>query len=198
MARKVDVKNLQVENPAVAKTRPPAERDSVDETLEVWARELPQLDLETEGIVTRIDQLHRYLEKSMRETLDAFDLSHGEYKLMVHLRYWGPPYRGRPGKLADRLGLSSGAMTNRLDNLERRGLVRRIDDPDDRRGVLVELTDEGKRLWDEAVGVQAEKEAIVDAALTADEKLALNDLLRRLMSVFQASHGPLYRKDEAA
>jgi DNA-binding MarR family transcriptional regulator len=198
MARKVDVKNLQVENPAVAKTRPPAERDSVDETLEVWARELPQLDLETEGVVTRIDQLHRYLEKSMRETLDAFDLSHGEYKLMVHLRYWGPPYRGRPGKLADRLGLSSGAMTNRLDNLERRGLVRRIDDPDDRRGVLVELTDEGKRLWDEAVGVQAEKEAIVDAALTADEKLALNDLLRRLMNVFQESHGPLYRKDEAA
>jgi DNA-binding MarR family transcriptional regulator len=198
MTKKVDVKNLQVENPAVTKRRPPAEPDHVDETLQVWARELPQLDLETEGVVTRIDQLHRYLERSMRETLDTFDLSLGEYKLMVHLRWGGPPYRARPGKLGDRLGLSSGAMTNRLDNLERRGLVRRIDDPEDRRGVLVELTDEGKRVWDELVGVQAEKEAIVDAALTADEKRALNDLLRRLMNVFQESHGPLKHKDEAA
>ena len=46
-------------------------------------------------------------------------------------------------------------MTNRLDNMERRGVIRRIDDPDDRRGVIVELTDEGRRLWDEAVGAQA-------------------------------------------
>ena len=52
-------------------------------------------------------------------------------------------------------------MTNRLDNMERRGVIRRVDDPDDRRGVIVELTDEGPRLWDEAVGAQAEKEAVV-------------------------------------
>jgi len=198
MMRKVDVKNLQVENPDVAKGRSPAEPDSVDRTLEVWARELPFLDLETEGIVERIDQLHRHLDRTMRETLDAFDLSHGEYKLMVHLRYGGPPYRGKPGKLAERLGLSSGAMTNRLDNLEGRGLIRRVDDPDDRRGVFVELTDEGKKLWDEAVGVQAEKEAIVDAALGAVEKRQLNELLRRLMHAFTASHGSLHAKDDAA
>src|SRR5262245_12338775 len=198
MSRKVDVKNLQVENPPVAKTRSRAEPDSVDRTLEVWARELPFLDLETEGIVERIDQLHRHLDKTMRETLDAFELSIGEYKLMVHLRYGGPPYRGKPGKLAERLGLSSGAMTNRLDNLERRGLIRRVDDPDDRRGVFAALTDEGKKLWDEAVGVQAEKEAIVDAALGTVEKRQLNELLRRLMHAFTASHGSLHAKDDAA
>ena len=67
---------------------------------------------------------------------------------MAHLRYGGPPYRGKPGKLAKWLGLSTGAMTNRLDNMERRKLLRRVDDPDDRRGVIVELTDEGKQLWD--------------------------------------------------
>jgi DNA-binding MarR family transcriptional regulator len=198
MTRKLDVKNLQVENPDVTKRRSPAEPDSVDTDLEVWARELPFLDLETEGIVDRIHKLERYVEKTMHETLDAFDLSYGEYKLMAHLRYGGPPYRGRPGKLADRLGLSSGAMTNRLDNLERRGLVRRVNDPDDRRGVFVEMTDKGKKLWEDAVGVQAEREALVDAALNADEKRTLNDLLRRLMNAFQASHGPLHRKDEAA
>lgn len=185
-----------MENHPVKQRRPPAESDSVDSTLEVWARELPFLDLETEGIIERIHKLERYVDKAMRETLDTFDLSHGEWRLMAHLRYAGPPYRGKPGKLAERLGLSSGAMTNRLDNLERRGLIRRIDDPDDRRAVFVELTDEGNKLWEEAVGVQAEKEAIVDAALGAAEKRALNELLRRLMNAFREEHGPLYGKGE--
>ncbi len=141
----LDVKNLEVENPAMASvTRRPAEKDAVDAALEVWGRELPNLDLETEGIVERIDKLERYVESAMQGTLEAHDLSHGEWKLMAHLRWGGPPYRGKPGKLAERLGLSSGAMTNRLDNLERRKLLRRVDDPDDRRAVFVELTDEGQ------------------------------------------------------
>jgi DNA-binding MarR family transcriptional regulator len=192
--RNLDVKNLEVENPTVAATRPRVEPDQVDASLEVWARELPDLDLETEGIVERIYKLERHIDSTMRDTLDAFDLSYGEYKLVMHLRYGGPPYRGKPGKLAKRLGLSTGAMTNRLDNMERRGLIRRLDDPDDRRGVLIELTDEGKRLWDEAVGVQAEKESIVATALDEKERRALNTLLRRLMNAFENEHGPLSHK----
>jgi DNA-binding MarR family transcriptional regulator len=192
--RNLDVKNLEVENPTVAATRPRVEPDQVDASLEVWARELPDLDLETEGIVERIYKLERHIDSTMRDTLDAFDLSYGEYKLVMHLRYGGPPYRGKPGKLAKRLGLSTGAMTNRLDNMERRGLIRRLDDPDDRRGVLIELTDEGKRLWDEAVGVQAEKESIVATALDEKERRALNTLLRRLMNAFENEHGPLGHK----
>jgi DNA-binding MarR family transcriptional regulator len=187
-----------MENPHVKQRRPPAEPDSVDASLEVWARELPFLDLETEGIVERIHKLERYVDRSMRETLSTFDLSHGEWRLIAHLRYAGPPYRGKPGKLAEHLGLSSGAMTNRLDNLERRGLLRRVDDPDDRRAVFVELTDDGNKLWEKAVGVQAEKEAIVDAALSRQEKQELNALLRRLMNAFRAEHGPLYGKPDAS
>ena len=82
-------------------------------------------------------------------------------------------------------------MTNRLDNMERRGVIRRIDDPDDRRGVIIEITDEGRRLWDETVGAQAEKEAVVGYALTLEEREQLNELLRRLMRVFEAEHGPI-------
>ena len=78
--------------------RPPAEPDSVDSNLEVWARELPFLDLETEGIVERIYKLERHIDRTMRETLEAFDLSHGEWRLMAHLRYAGPPYRGQAGQ----------------------------------------------------------------------------------------------------
>jgi len=184
-----------MENHNVTKIRSPVEPDSVDASLEVWGRELPDLDLEIEGIVERIDKLQRYVDRSMQETLEAHDLSHGEWKLLLHLRWGGPPYRGKPGKLAKRLGLSSGAMTNRLDNLERRGVIRRVDDPDDRRGVIIELTDEGRRLWDAAVGAQAGKEAVVGHALTLDEREQLNDLLRRLMHVFEAEHGPMHKAD---
>ena len=177
--------------------RPPAEPDSVDSSLEIWARELPFLDLETEGIIERIHKLERYVDRTMRETLSTFDLTHGEWRLIANLRYAGAPYRGKPGKLGEHLGLSSGAMTNRLDNLERRGFLRRVDDPDDRRAVFVELTDEGNKLWEKAVGVQAEKEAIVDAALGPRQKKELNDLLRKLMNAFREEHGPLYGKPES-
>jgi DNA-binding MarR family transcriptional regulator len=198
--KNLDVKNLQVENPAVAKSsasRQPTEPDYVDANLEVWARELPELDLETEGIIERIHRLDQHLERSMRETSERFELNPGEWRLMAHIRYGGPPYIGRPGKLSKYLGLSTGAMTNRLDNMERRGLIRRLDDPEDRRGVLIELTDDGNRLWEEAVSVQAEKESVVTDALNATEKRELNDLLRRLMHAFETHHGPLKGKDHA-
>ena len=172
-------------------TKPSGSRpDTVDSNLDIWARELPELDLETEGIIERIHRLERFVDRAMQETLEAHELSHGEWKVLANLRRAGPPYRGKPGKLARRLDLSSGAMTNRLDNMESRGLVRRLDDPADRRGVIVELTEEGKQLWDAAVGAQAEKESLVDSALGEREKRQLNELLRRLMHAFEDAHGP--------
>ena len=91
----------------------------------------------------------------------------------------------RPAGCAKRMELSSGAMTNRLDRLEEAGLIRRLPDPSDRRGVLVELTDHGRETYRNAVGVQAEKEALVTAALNEREKTQLNSLLRQLMLEFE-------------
>ena len=179
-----------MKNPRVTKGDSPPERDSYDAYLEVWGRELPSLDLEIEGIVERIQRLQHHIDRSLRETLERFDLSHGEWRLMGYLRYSGPPYRGKPGKLGKHLGLSSGAMTNRLDNMERRGLIRRLDDPDDRRGVIVELTEAGQQLWAESVGAQAQKEAIVASALDEDERRRLNDLLRRMVRAIDEIDGP--------
>ena len=190
-SRYLDVKTLSMEDLRVT-TKPTAERDAVDANLEIWARELPELDLETEGIVERIHRLERFIDRAMQETLDAFDVMHGEWKVLANLRRAGPPYRGKPGKLAKRLDLSSGAMTNRLDNMEVRGLIRRLDDPDDRRGVIVELTDAGRELWDATVAAQAEKESLVDSVLGEREKRQLNDLLRRLMHAFEDVHGSVH------
>jgi DNA-binding MarR family transcriptional regulator len=177
-------------NPAsVAATR--ATRDNVDRMLEVWKHELPDLDLATEGIVERIQKLQRYLDRAMNQTLAEFNLDRGEWHLLGALRRSGPPYRRSPGHLAEDIGLSSGAMTNRLDRLEGAGLVRRLPDPDDRRGLKVELTDAGWQAWQDSTGAQAEKEALVASALSQAEKEALNGLLRRLMLEFERQSGKL-------
>ena len=162
-----------------------AEEDTVDRMLRIWKKELPDLDLATEGIVERIQKLNKHLLRAMNETLAEFNLDRGEWWLLGALRRSGPPYRLSPGQLAANLGLSSGAMTNRLDRLESAGLLRRLPDPSDRRALKVELTDAGWRAWQDSVGVQARKEFLVAAALEPREKEMLNALLRRLMLQFE-------------
>ena len=159
------------------------ERDHVDRFLE--EHDLPGVDLEVEGIVDRINGLRRRFHTMAEETLTSLGLAEGEWKVITHLRLSPPTYRRSPGQLAKRAELSSGAMTNRLDRLEQAGLVRRLPDPKDRRGVLVELTKPGHRVWEEAIGAQAANESFVAAALTKDEKRQLNALLRKLMREFE-------------
>jgi DNA-binding MarR family transcriptional regulator len=185
------VENEGVSEAAAAETATDVQVDLVDRRLEVCARELPELDLATEGIVQRIQVLDKRFEHSMNETLARFGVSWGEWKLLGALRLGGPPYRSTPGRLAEWLHLSSGAMTNRLDRMEESGLVRRLPDPDDRRSVGVELTDAGTALYLETVGIQAGKEALVAAALDDDEKAQLNALLRRLLLALEQLEGPL-------
>jgi DNA-binding MarR family transcriptional regulator len=165
------------------------ERDHIDRFLDTIRERLPMLDPEVEGIVDRIGGLQRRFKRAMDETLDEFNLDWAEYKLLGLLMREGEVYRSSPGKLARIMELSSGAMTNRLDRLEQAGLVRRLPDPDDRRGILVELTPEGKRVYEDAIGVQGRKESLVASALTVPEKKQLNALLRRLMIEFERAEG---------
>jgi DNA-binding MarR family transcriptional regulator len=166
------------------------EQDHVDRFLETLRDRLPELDLAVEGIVDRIHGLNRRFRRMMEATLAEHDLSYEEWGVLNTLHLSGPPNRMAPGKLARRLELTSGAMTARLDRLEAAGLVRRQPDPEDRRGLRIELTDAGRRAYKLAVGAQAEKEELVAAALTDEEKERLNDLLRRLMLQFERAVGP--------
>jgi DNA-binding MarR family transcriptional regulator len=170
----------------VAVTTPADERDRLDDMLLVWAREIPTLDPLTEGIVERIQFLNKRFGESMESTLQDFGLESRSYHLLGKLRSYGPPYRRSPGQLADDLHLSSGAMTNRLDRMEEAGLIRRLRDPSDRRGTLIEPTEQGHAMWDKTVGTQARIEAALADTLTQAEKEELHRLLRRLMSAFPA------------
>lgn len=164
------------------------ELDAIDAALAGWAREIPALDPQTEAIVERIQHLAKALDMSMEETLVESGLDHRAYHLLGKLRWYGPPYQRTPGQLATELHLSSGAMTNRLDRMERAGLIRRLPDPSDRRGVLIEPTELGNALWDKTTGTQARREAKFSSVLDPAEREELHRLLRRLMRAFPGKH----------
>jgi len=164
--------------------------DYLDQALVIWAREIPDLDPLTEGIVERIHMLAHAFNVSSDETLAQFALDRRSFKLLSRLRSFGSPYQRSAGMLANDLQLSSGAMTNRLDRMEKAGLIRRLPDPNDRRGTLVEPTEAGHAAWDQAVGTQARREAMIAAVLTEREREQLHRMLRQLMRTFpDKDHG---------
>ena len=156
-------------------------RDAVDDKLAAWESDLPGVDLEVEGIVDRIALFHKRIRTMLADTLTEFGLNVGEWAVLGSLLRAGAPYQRSPGALAKSFDLTSGAMTNRLDRLEAEELIRRLPDPDDRRGVIVELTPKGRDVWQRAVGAQAAKESFVASSLDAGEQQQLNALLRRMV-----------------
>src|SRR5262245_812929 len=170
-------------------------RDHVDRWLEeAWLEGIPNLDLAGEAIIHRMNGLTRRIRRSHKEVLAEHGLTWEEWEVLGTLRRAGPPYKRSAGELSKFAELSSGAMTNRLDRLEKAGFVKRLPDPDDRRGVLVQLTDGGLEKWLEATGAEAERENLITGALSKSEKEQLNALLRRLMLEFERHEGEKSKK----
>jgi DNA-binding MarR family transcriptional regulator len=154
----------------------------VDVCVTEYMHRYPQIDREVEGAVERMTSIDKHISRAFEQTLADHGLSHGEYKLLLRLATRAADHRMSAGELSRALMLSSGAMTNRLDRLEAAGHIRRIPDPRDRRGVLVELTEQGERQIDAAVTEQAAREVDVLSALPAAELRQLNKLLRKVLA----------------
>ena len=156
------------------------ERDGIDLIVEQWRRERPELDPSPIAVIGRISRLARDLEPRMDRVQAASGLEPGWYDVLAALRRSGPPYRMRPTDFAGALMLTSSGTTKRLDRLERAGLVERAPDPQDRCGILISLTDAGRRLVDAATDAHLANEKRLLEGLTADEQRRLADLLRKL------------------
>ncbi|MGH2753192.1 MAG: MarR family winged helix-turn-helix transcriptional regulator [Actinomycetota bacterium] len=161
------------------------ERDSVDRLNEDLASQYPAIDPAVEGIVNRIHRLSKYIKKSLGETAATLGLTIEDWDIIGNLHCLEGTRTMSPGRLSEKVQLSSGAMTNRLDRLERAGLIRRRPDPDDRRGIRVEPTETANELWARAVDIQAAKEKMFAQPLTPEEKEELNGLLRKMMLSFE-------------
>jgi DNA-binding MarR family transcriptional regulator len=142
----------------------------------------PQIDPEVEGIVVRVEKIHRHFQDAFRASLGDAGLTKEEWKVLMALH---DSVRSH-GSLCHDLDVSTGAMTNRLDKLERRGLIRRAPDPNDRRGVLLELTKAGESHLEEYVGAGAGRERELLDDLSLAEKQQLNQLLSQVLASIQA------------
>ena len=157
------------------------ERDAVDLFMEQWRRERSELDPSPLGVVSRVLMLYKFLEQSADRALGPFGLSLWQFDVLAALRRSGKPFRLTPSELMRLVTLTSGAMTNRIDRLEALGLVRREADPDDRRGVLICLTNEGRKLADEAISARLEDARRNTEKLSRQESSTLAGLLRKLL-----------------
>lgn len=161
--------------------------DEVDRLVTAWRQERPDLDVEPLQVLSRVSRLARHLDRARRAAFAEHDLEIWEFDVLTALRRAGEPYELSPGTLLRATLVTSGTMTNRIDRLAAAGLVRRRPDPEDRRGVLVSLTDAGRVRVDSAFADLLRRERELLAGLGKHEQQVLADLLRTLLVPFDAT-----------
>ncbi len=163
-----------------------SQADEVDRLVAAWGRERPDLDVGPMQVLSRVTRLARHLDLARRQAFAAHDLETWEFDVLSALRRAGEPYELSPGRLIRETMVTSGTMTNRVDRLTTKGLVARLPDPADRRGVLVRLTPEGRTRVDAALAGLLEHERLLLHELSDDDRETLAGLLRTVVSPFDA------------
>jgi DNA-binding MarR family transcriptional regulator len=161
-------------------------QDEVDRLVAAWRAERPDLDVEPLQVLSRVSRLAKHLDRARRAAFAEHDLEPWEFDVLTALRRAGKPYELSPGALLRATLVTSGTMTNRIDRLAQAGLVRRRPDPEDRRGVLVTLTDTGLTRVDSAFSDLLRREHDLLGSLTPDDQHALATLLRTLLAPFDS------------
>jgi len=154
--------------------------DFVDLILDQWAREIPELDVSSIGVLGRLHRCDIRYQALVSDVLEEFNLSTAAFDVLASLRRSSPDYRRTAGQLAEIGLISSGGLTQRIDRLERDGLVRRVRNPDDRRVVYIELTEEGRLLIDTVLQHHFAQQNGFLAGLTRNEQKQLSQLLSKL------------------
>ena len=154
--------------------------DEVDRIVDAWSREREDLDFSPLQVLSRVGRLARHLERARRTAFAASDLELWEFDVLSALRRAGSPYQLSPKALLQQTLVSSGTMTNRIDRLVARTLVERRTDPNDGRGILVVMTEEGRERVDAAISTLLEAESELLDRLPKAEQERLSALLRKL------------------
>ncbi|MCB1272777.1 MAG: MarR family transcriptional regulator [Leucobacter sp.] len=157
-----------------------SQHDEVDLILSDWATARPDLDLAPLAVFSRMTRVTRHLDRARAQAFARSGLTAWEFDVLAVLRRGGAPFRQSPKTLVRQTMVSSGTMTNRIDRMASRGLVRRLTDPNDGRGVLVEMTEQGQVLVDAAMTRLSDYEEQLLGGMPRGERERLAALLRKL------------------
>ncbi len=155
--------------------------DPVDDILAQWNRERPDLDVGPMGLIGRLRRISHHLTREMEKTFAQHGLNDATFDVLATLRRSGPPYSLSPGDLLATMMITSGTMTNRVDQLEKVGLVERAQNPEDGRGVIISLTDKGFAVIDAAVTDHVATQLRLTSMLSPKDTAALNRLLSKYL-----------------
>jgi DNA-binding MarR family transcriptional regulator len=161
------------------------ERDHVDRVRAQWAAVRPELDTSPIAVIARLGRAAAYVSAGIDARLQEFGLSRASWDVLASLRRSGPPHRLSPTQLYVGLMRTSGTITHRLRRLESQGLITRVPDPDDARGLLVELTQPGLALVDRIGPLHLENERALLEPLSEEEQRKLAQLLRKLLLAYE-------------
>lgn len=166
--------------------------DSIDRVEQAWRQERPDIDVSSIGIISRLWRVGRHLERERKDRLAQLGTDRVTLDVLAMLRRSGPPYRRTAGELTHSSLITSGGVSQRLDKLERAGLVTRHIHPDDRRRIEVQLTPEGMRLVDDVLADLMEHESALLDVLPETDKKQLRHALKILLASFEHpdSDGP--------
>lgn len=157
----------------------------MDKILEQWKHERPDLDASPMAVIGRLSRLAQHIDHAIQNELSPLGITPGEFDVLATLRRAGTPFQLNPTMLYKALMLSSGAMTNRLDRLEKAGYIKRLPDPQDRRGTLAQLTDEGVKFIDQAVEVHLRNEHRLLAGLSFKDREQLTRIFSHWLHRFE-------------
>lgn len=159
--------------------------DEVDRIVAAWNTQRPDLDFSPLEVFSRVDRLSRLLDRARRDVFRRSELEPWEWDVLSALRRAGLPFQLSPKQLLQQTLVSSGTMTNRIDRLVGRRLVRREADPVDGRSILVILTDDGRVRVDAAITRLVDAEATLLSSLPRGDRERLAGLLRKLSLGFE-------------
>lgn len=160
---------------------PGVSEPTLEEQIAAYQREFQDLDPQVEKIVSALSRLNRRMNVAYGRQTAALGISNAEWEVLKALVLAGAPYRLGPSELAKRLGLTPAAMTHRIDRMVAEGLVTRERDESNRVRVIVELTDEGREKWLEAMRLATVFEEDLLQDLSAEDRSVLGEVLTRLL-----------------
>ncbi len=172
--------------------------DVVDEFIEQWRAERPDLRLDAMASIGRLGRVMGLGNRVIEATLQRHDLRLSDFDVLATLRRLGPPYVAAPSRVTQSLMLSPATLTSRLDRLENMGLVERRADPEDRRSLLVALTDAGFDRVDAAVTDHVETEEAILGVLTAKQRRSLDDALSTLLQSLESGPDRQHHRESNA
>src|SRR5262245_22344047 len=160
-------------------------RDAVDNLIDQWKTERPDLHSDVMGIFGRFGRIWTYATRSVEETLGRWGLQMGDFDVLATVRRSGPPFTMAPSQLTHWLMLSPSGITSRLDRLEKVGFIERKPSEEDRRSLLIVLTPKGKKVVDEAVAAHVANQQRLLSPLSVAERKNLDQILRTLLASFE-------------